>query len=605
MFVHISRPPVPTKRFAIFSPISLIGLPKLFLFFVGGRMKWLAVFLFVPVCAFAKFKSEGAVDAQFESHSTSTQVSVHVKKGFHINEKAPNHLILPDAKSLPPTISEPQMLVFSIDPKTRAQKGNLEASIYVCDDANTVCENRTWSWETPGLNASPNSGSNVKIGSGTGSEQKIMSSTTQKLIKDGFYLDDFERGLKECKKSKKPILVDFSARWCPGCMRLDKEVWPRPEMKKTLQQFIKVKLDADRFANKALMDKYQVGGIPAMLILNCAGEEMERFVDFQEARSLKKNLENFLSSKNPLTKQELTAKAKAGDEKSATALAQRAANSYKFSEALTYYALVKEPQADLYYWQAQVGEQTELNSKTLTDESKKKLTQTLQDALTRFPQTMSSLDWSQQLAELQTPKTDAGRVTLQSLVAKCDALINDKAKMKTFITSEFSGDYQGIESLKVYEARAEALESLDQKEEVQKAWKAAVAEGNRLQIKDEAYGPYFRFLGILNKAGEKDRIKNFYETQLVRAPKDGELNRRYARFLFEQGQYDESARRALLAIADSYDRNEIFAASVYVKSLNKLRQQEKARQFLRSYEARTDLPESSREELAKILLTLK
>lgn len=559
-----------------------------------------ALMLMFSVVAVAQlvYKSEGSVEASFDRDLSPARVRIEVKKGFHINDKAPIRVEIGDEKYLKPQTLEAQRVIVELDSKAIRSRGILRASVFVCDDALTVCEKRVWSWD---LQGKPVVGRGVK--SDARPEEKPKPASVKK--ENGFYLDSFEKGQKECARTKKPLLVEFSARWCPGCMRLEKEVWLNPEMQKTLRKFVKVKMDADRFANKPWMEKYGIGGIPATLVLNCEGIEIDRFIDFQPRPVLQQALGLIAKTKHPLTRDQLETRFKAGDAEAALSLALRSALSMKNAQAMEYFAMVPKSESHLEYWWAHIGVLTELQGKTPSDENRKKLQKALDAGVLAFGETPSSLDWRQQLADLQGVRTSAGRETLRSLIQVCDGLIKDEFKMRTFNSAEFAGDYQGIEPLKVYQAKAEALELLEQKDEAKRAWADAVAEGGKLAIKDEPSGPFYRFLAILKKAGEKERVTRFFESSLAKDPESGELNRRYAKFLFDQGQFQQAATRALKSVNASYDQNEIFAAELYAKALKQLGQSKEAREFLLKYEARTDLPQGSRAEITELLTTIK
>jgi len=62
--------------------------------------------------------------------------------------------------------------------------------------------------------------------------------------------------------SEIPVLVDFYADWCGPCKMLAPIL---KEVKKELQDEIKiVKIDVDK--NQPLADKYQVRGVPTMML---------------------------------------------------------------------------------------------------------------------------------------------------------------------------------------------------------------------------------------------------------------------------------------------------------------------------------------------------
>ena len=77
------------------------------------------------------------------------------------------------------------------------------------------------------------------------------------------------------------MLVDFGARWCPSCVRLEDEIFGTTRFKNMTKDFVKVKIDVDRFENTVVSEKYSVKGIPTLLVVNSDAQEISRMVDFQ------------------------------------------------------------------------------------------------------------------------------------------------------------------------------------------------------------------------------------------------------------------------------------------------------------------------------------
>lgn len=78
------------------------------------------------------------------------------------------------------------------------------------------------------------------------------------------------------KKDDKPMLVVFSASWCPPCQALKKKVYPQASVKKALEAWVPVYVDAD--ANEDLAKKHNIEGLPTLLILDASGKELSRQV---------------------------------------------------------------------------------------------------------------------------------------------------------------------------------------------------------------------------------------------------------------------------------------------------------------------------------------
>lgn len=80
----------------------------------------------------------------------------------------------------------------------------------------------------------------------------------------------------EVLDSVEPVLVDFTATWCPPCKMLDPVV---KQLAEDWQGKVKVvKLDADQ--NPNIMVQYGVMGIPTLMLFK-SGQIKERVTGFQ------------------------------------------------------------------------------------------------------------------------------------------------------------------------------------------------------------------------------------------------------------------------------------------------------------------------------------
>lgn len=89
---------------------------------------------------------------------------------------------------------------------------------------------------------------------------------------------DFQR---EVLNEEKPVLVDFTAGWCPPCRMVDPIV---KQLAADWEGKVKVvKLDADQ--NPNLLTKYGVLGIPTLMLFR-GGEIKERVTGYQPKERL-------------------------------------------------------------------------------------------------------------------------------------------------------------------------------------------------------------------------------------------------------------------------------------------------------------------------------
>ncbi|MGQ9687693.1 MAG: thioredoxin family protein [Desulfobaccales bacterium] len=100
---------------------------------------------------------------------------------------------------------------------------------------------------------------------------------------------DWDEALKEAKKAKRPLLLEFYMEGCPHCGQLHRETHADPAVIQALnERFIPVKLEGRHHMD--LVQKMGVRGAPTTLLFSPEGEEKHRFVGFYPAAEYVKEL---------------------------------------------------------------------------------------------------------------------------------------------------------------------------------------------------------------------------------------------------------------------------------------------------------------------------
>jgi thiol:disulfide interchange protein len=85
---------------------------------------------------------------------------------------------------------------------------------------------------------------------------------------------NYKAALASAAKDGKPVIVVFSASWCPPCQANKKKVYPSDAVKAYHDKFVWAYLDTDEEANAQVAKEFKVSGIPHIQFLSKAGKSL-------------------------------------------------------------------------------------------------------------------------------------------------------------------------------------------------------------------------------------------------------------------------------------------------------------------------------------------
>jgi thiol:disulfide interchange protein len=103
---------------------------------------------------------------------------------------------------------------------------------------------------------------------------------------------DYDAALLEAQQANRPLLVYFTADWCPPCQVMKRNTWPDRMVGELAEKhYIAVKIDVDLPTSDLVARRYAVMAVPTILITDPQGHALTAG-GFQSTRELRTFLRN-------------------------------------------------------------------------------------------------------------------------------------------------------------------------------------------------------------------------------------------------------------------------------------------------------------------------
>jgi len=110
----------------------------------------------------------------------------------------------------------------------------------------------------------------------------IIPSGDDSIEWNKFDLAIYENSINEGE----PIIIDFYADWCIPCKELDKQTFSDKRVIELSKKFVMIKADMTKTLSEEtakIANKFNIVGMPTVLIIDSKGKELERLTGFVNA----------------------------------------------------------------------------------------------------------------------------------------------------------------------------------------------------------------------------------------------------------------------------------------------------------------------------------
>ena len=103
---------------------------------------------------------------------------------------------------------------------------------------------------------------------------------------------NYSEAYKIAKESSKPVMIFFTASWCPYCIKLGKEVFTDDYVAEISEKFVNIFIDIDKDLETA--KEFSVKGVPTILFIDPGKNINKPYLGNRTAKDFAEKMKSFL-----------------------------------------------------------------------------------------------------------------------------------------------------------------------------------------------------------------------------------------------------------------------------------------------------------------------
>ncbi|NMC00072.1 MAG: thioredoxin fold domain-containing protein, partial [Thermoanaerobaculaceae bacterium] len=100
--------------------------------------------------------------------------------------------------------------------------------------------------------------------------------------------------IQKAKSENKVVMMKFYSDTCSWCKKLDKEVLVAENLNKLSRLVVLYKINVRTDEGKILREKYNIRGVPTVILLSEEGNEIDRIVGYEKRDDFMKELLSYI-----------------------------------------------------------------------------------------------------------------------------------------------------------------------------------------------------------------------------------------------------------------------------------------------------------------------